>query len=89
MDLNSQSLNIVRSVCSSGEVGQVELDLVPPFIESHGHGADEWLYSGCGLQERLGRMRRWEEGYLIVGSSESSSDVLVIKDLNFKSEVFL
>ena len=74
MNLNSQSFNIVGTVSSPGEIRQVELDLIPSFIQSHGHGTDEWLYTGCGL---------------IVGSSESSSDTLIIQDLNLEGEVFL
>lgn len=89
MDLHSQSLNVVRAVCSSGEIREVELDLIPAFIQSHGHSTDEWLHSGCRLEARLDSMRGVKESYLIVGSSESSSDVLVVKDLNFESEVLL
>ena len=73
VDLNSQSLYIIGTVGSSSEIRQVELNLIPTFIESHGHGADEWLDSG---------------GRLIVGGSESSSDTLIIENLNLKGEVF-
>ena len=74
VDLYSQGLNIVGTISSSCEIRQVELNLIPSFIQSHGHGTDEWLDSG----------RR-----LVVGGSESSSDVLVIEDSDFESEVFL
>ena len=73
VDLNSQSLYIIGTVGSSSEIRQIELNLIPAFIESHGHGADEWLDSG---------------GRLIVGGSESSSDTLIIENLNLKGEVF-
>lgn len=74
MDLNSESLNIISSIRSSGEIAEIELDLVPSLIKPHGHGADEWLDSGGGL---------------IVGSSKSSSYVLIIKDLDLECKVFL
>merc|ERR1719498_1881148 len=45
MDLNSKGLNVVGSVSSSGEIRQVELNLVPSLIKSHRHGTDEWLNS--------------------------------------------
>lgn len=74
MDLNSQSLDIVGTVGSSCEIRQVELNLIPALIESHRHGTDERLDSGSGL---------------VVGSSESSSHLLVIQDLNLEGEVLL
>ena len=84
MDLHSTTLykweclpkrfNVVSTVGSSGEVRQVELNLIPPLVESHGHRANEWLHSG---------------GALVIRCSESSSHILVIEHLHFKSEVFL
>lgn len=74
VDLNSESFYVVGTVSSSGEIRQVELNLVPAFIQSHWHGTDERLNSG---------------GRLIVGGSESSSHALVVQDLNFEGEVFL
>ena len=74
MNLHSEGLYVVGTIGPSCEIGQVELDLVPAFIQSHGHGADERLDTGGGL---------------VVGSSESASNVLVIENLNFESEVFL
>ena len=72
MNLDSKCFYVVGTVSSSCEIRQVELDLIPTFVQSHGHGADEWLYSG---------------GRLIVGGSESSSHALVIKYLHFEGEV--
>ena len=46
VNLHSKSFNIVGTVSSSSEIGQVELNLVPALIESHGHCANERLYSG-------------------------------------------
>jgi hypothetical protein len=74
MNLNSKSLYVVGSVSSPGEIGQVELNLIPALIESHGHCADEWLHSGSGL---------------VVGGSEPTSDTLIIEYLHLKSEVLL
>jgi len=74
VDLNSEGLNVVGTVGSTSEIGQVELDLVPALVESHGHGADE------GLDTR---------GGLVVGGSESATHVLVIEDLHLESEVLL
>ena len=72
VDLDSEGLYVVGTVSSSGEIRQVELNLIPSFIESHRHGTDEWLYTG---------------GRLVVGSSESTSHLLVIQDLHLESEV--
>ena len=69
-----QSFNVVSSVSSSCEIGQVELDLIPALVQPHRHGADEGLHSGGGL---------------VVAGSESPPDVLVIQDLDLKCEVFL
>ena len=74
MDLNSESLYVVGTVSSSGEIRQVELNLIPSLIKSHRHGANERLDSGSGL---------------VVGSSESSSHTLVIQDLHLEGEVLL
>jgi len=46
VDLHSQSLDVVGPVRPSREVRQVELDLVPALVQTHGHGADERLHSG-------------------------------------------
>ena len=50
------------------------MNLVPAFIKSHGHGANERLDSG---------------GRLIVRGSESSSYALVIEYLHLEGEVLL
>ena len=72
VDLNSKGLYVVGTVSSSGEIRQVELNLIPALIKPHRHGANKWLDSGGGL---------------IVGGSESSSYALVIEYLHLKSEV--
>jgi len=69
-----QCLNIICSVSTSGEIRQVELNLVPTLIKSHGHGANEWFDTG---------------GALIVGGAETSADILVVEDLHFEGEVLL
>ena len=73
MDLYSERLYVVGTVGPSCEIGQVELDLIPSLIQSHWHGANEWLDSGCAL---------------VVTGSESTSDGLIIQNLYFESEVF-
>ena len=74
MNLNSQGLDVICTVRSSGEIGKIELNLIPTFIESHGHGADEGLDSG---------------GALVVGGSEAAAHVLVVQHLHLKGEVLL
>ena len=72
VNLNAQGLDVVGSVGTTSEIGQVELDLIPALVKAHGHGADEGLHTG----------RR-----LVVRSAESASNVLIVKNLNFESEV--
>ena len=74
MDLHSQSLNVVCAIRSTCEVGQVELNLVPPFVQTHRHRADERLDSGGGL---------------VIGGPEASANIFVVEDLDFEREVFL
>ena len=69
-----QGLNVVSTVSSSREIRQVKLNLIPAFIKSHGHGADERLYTG---------------GTLVVRRSESPANALVVKDLHLEGEIFL
>ena len=69
-----EGLDVVGTVGSPGEIRQVELNLVPALIESHGHGADEGLDTGGGL---------------VVGGTESATHVLVIKNLHLEGEVLL
>lgn len=47
MNRYPQSLNVIASVRSTSEVRQVKLDLVPAFVQPHGHGTDKRLNSGC------------------------------------------
>lgn len=74
VDLHTKCLNVIGCIRSSCEIRQVELNLVPAFIESHGHGTDKWLDSG-----------RW----LIIRSSESSTHILVIEHLHFEGVILL
>lgn len=73
MDLHSQRLNVVGTVGSSCEIRQVELNLIPTLIQSHGHCA----YKGLDTGSRL-----------IIRCSESSADVLVIQNHDLKGEIF-
>ena len=72
VNLDTQGLNVVSTVGTTSEIRQVELDLVPAFVKSHGHCADEGLHTGSRL---------------IVRCAETTSNVLVIQDLYLKSEV--
>ena len=62
------------TVCSAGEVRQVELDLVPAVVQAQGHGADEGLDPGSGL---------------VVGRAEAAPHVLVVQHLHLEAEVLL
>jgi len=69
---HSERLDVVRAVCTSREVREVELNLIPALIQSHRHRADEWLYARCRL---------------VVGSTEASANALVVKYLHLEREV--
>ena len=69
-----KGLNVVGTVSSPGEIGQVKLNLIPSLIQSHGHGANEGLHTGSRL---------------VVGGSESTTHVLVVKHLHLEGEIFL
>jgi hypothetical protein len=73
MDLHAQSFYIIRAVGAAREVGEVELDLIPPFVETHRHRADEGLHTSGGL---------------IVRGAEASPHVFVVEHLHFEGEVF-
>jgi len=70
---DTQSLYIIGPIGPASKVRKVELDLIPTLIESHGHGAYEWLYTSGGL---------------VIRCSKSPSHVFVVQDLHFESEVF-
>ncbi len=74
VNLDAQRLDVVRAVGASREIGQVELNLVPALVKTHGHGTDEGLHTGCRL---------------VVRCAETASNVLIIQYLHLKSEVFL
>ncbi len=50
VDLHPQCLYVVGAVGAASEVGKVELDLIPAFVQSHGHGANERLDACGGLR---------------------------------------
>ena len=49
MNLDPKCFDVVSAVRASREVGQVELDLVPAFVQSHRHRADERLDASRAL----------------------------------------
>jgi len=72
MDLDAEGFDVVGTVSTTGEIGQIELNLIPAFIQTHGHRTDERLDAGRGL---------------VVGRAESTADVLVIEHLHLESEI--
>ena len=56
VNLHSECFDIVSTVGTTGEVGQVELNLIPALVETHRHRANEGLHTSGGL---------------VVGSAES------------------
>ena len=72
MDGDAQGLDVVAAICPASEVTEIELNLVPPLVEPHRHGADEGLNSSGGL---------------VVASPETPADVLVVEYLHFEGEV--
>ena len=74
MNLNPNGFHIVRSICPTCEIRQIELNLVPPFIQTHWHCTNEWLYSRCGL---------------IVRSSKPPLYTFIIENLYLKREIFV
>lgn len=73
MYCHSQSFYIVATVSPAGKIWKIELNLIPSLIQPHGHGADKG-FNPCG--------------WLIIGGTEASSNVLIVKNLHFESEVF-
>ena len=66
--LYTKRLNVVSPVGAAGEVGQVELDLIPALVKSHGHGADKWLHP-CRA--------------LVVTGTETPPHVFIVQHLTF------
>ena len=54
MNLDSQGLDVVGAVGAGNEVCKIELDLIPPVIQTQWHRTDKGLHSRGGLWE-------WEE----------------------------
>lgn len=72
VDLYSKRLNIVGTVSTTSEIGEIKLDLIPTIVESHRHGTNKGLYTRCTL---------------VVGRTEPSSHILIVQDLHFKGKV--
>ncbi len=95
MNLHPQSLYVVRAVSATGEIREIELDLIPALVQPHGHRADERLHACRGLREAGASERRaMSEGarakaYLIVRCSETTTNIFIVQNLNFESEVLL
>ena len=74
VNLHAERLDVVGAVCTTREVAEVELDLVPSLIQAHWHRANE----------RFDACRR-----LVVRGAESASDVFVVEHLHLEGEVLL
>jgi len=74
VNLHSQCLHIICSVCSPRKIRQIELDLIPSIIQSHRHRTNKWLHP----------RRR-----LVIGGTEPSPHSLVVLHLNLECKVLL
>lgn len=81
MNLDPECLDVTGSVGSAGEIGEVELDLVPTLVQTHRHRANKWFHSRCALYIISIN--------LVVGCPESTFYVFVVQNLNFESKVLL
>lgn len=90
MNLNAESFNIVGSIGTACEVGQVELDLIPSFLkvqkfelkcERKVQGEAYIEPHGHGANKWFHPRRR-----LVVASTKTSTHVLVIEDLNWNEQ---
>jgi len=52
MNLDSQGFYVRSTISSSGEIRQVELNLIPALVQSHWHGTNEGLHP-CGALKDL------------------------------------
>ena len=64
--LNSERFDVIRSVGTSSEIREIELNLIPAIVQAHGHGTDEW-FDTC---------RR-----LIVAGTETTSNISIVQNL--------
>lgn len=71
VDLHAKRFDVIGSVGSPREVGQIELDLIPALVESHRHRADEWLDASGGL---------------VVAGTEASAHIFIVQHLNAENE---
>jgi len=74
MNLHPQRLDVICAVRPFCQISKVQLDVVPAIVEFQRHRADIWLHP-CD------RLKIW--------CSKSTSDILVIQNLDLKREVFL
>ena len=74
MKLHPKCFDVVGSIGPACEIREIKLYLIPPLVQSHGHGADKWLYP-CGA--------------LVVRSPKPSPDVLIVQDLHLEGKILL
>ena len=98
MDLHAERFDVVGPVGAAREIGEVELDLVPPLVELHGHGADEGLDARAGLWFVCGAHDQYRfesvsdsmpRSDLEGGCAEAAADVLVVQHLHLEGEVLV
>jgi len=73
VNLNAETFDVVRAVGAACKIRQIKLNLIPSFVESHGHRANEGFHT---------------RGRLVVARSKPPSHVLIIEHLHFESEIF-
>mmetsp|Transcript_84092 Transcript_84092/g.228361 ORF Transcript_84092/g.228361 Transcript_84092/m.228361 type:complete len:235 (+) Transcript_84092:81-785(+) len=74
VELHTERLDVVRAVRAAREVGQVELNLVPAFIQPHRHGADEGFHA-CGA--------------LVIRCAETPAHLFVVQHGDLEREILL
>jgi hypothetical protein len=72
MNLNTQGFNVTRPVSTLRKIRQIKLDLVPSLVQPERHRANERLNSSRAQ---------------VIGSTEASSNTLVVEHLDFEREV--
>lgn len=73
VQLHPQCFNIISAISPSCKVAQIELNLIPSFVKSHRHGANERFYPGSAL---------------VVRSAEPPPNVFIVQYLHLEREVF-
>ena len=54
VNLQPKSHYVFVTVRTTGKIREVELDLIPAFVQPHGHSANERLHACRGLRKKTG-----------------------------------